>query len=106
MTYSVQIVRLRDWLERLDPLFRQHYAEMNERMHGLGVHCSDYNPRVDKYVEIGLGGVADVVDAVDEAHCTMHDACSFRKHFHCNDWLNPRNDSLLCKCQTSEHDRN
>ena len=48
----------------------------------------------------------DVVDAVDEAHCTMHDACSFRKHFHCNDWLNPRNDSLLCKCQTSEHDRN
>ncbi len=56
MTYTVSVVPLRAWLERLDPLFRRHYAEMRERMLGLGVACSDYNPRVDKYVEASEGG--------------------------------------------------
>ena len=56
MNYTVRMVRLAEWLERLDPIFRQHYGEMWERMAGIGVKMSPYNPRVDKYLEANDGG--------------------------------------------------
>lgn len=37
------------WHDRLDPLYRQHYAEMQERMERDGMPIPDYDPRLDVY---------------------------------------------------------
>ena len=56
MNYIVRLVPLKDWLVRLEPLFRRHYAEMTRRLESLGLEVSPYNPRVDKYLEASIGG--------------------------------------------------
>lgn len=33
----------------IEPLYRQHYAEMCARLESLGQVCSPYNPRLDQY---------------------------------------------------------
>lgn len=56
MSYTVRQVRLLDWLDKLHPLCRRHYAEMQQRLAETGVTVSDYNPRVDEYVKASEGG--------------------------------------------------
>ncbi len=34
----------------IEPLYREHYAEMKARKESLGLSVSDYNPRLDQYV--------------------------------------------------------
>lgn len=40
----------------LEPLYRQHYRAMQERLSGQGVPLSDYNPRLSEYVKASAGG--------------------------------------------------
>lgn len=56
MRYQVHIVSFREWLPRLEHIFRQHYKEMSERLIALGVNVSPYNPRYEKYIEASDGG--------------------------------------------------
>jgi ribosomal protein S18 acetylase RimI-like enzyme len=40
----------------LDPLYRQHYAEMKARLDADGIPIGDYNPRLAQYFEAMDGG--------------------------------------------------
>lgn len=59
MSYEI---KLRDYgwgpdsYRELEPLYRQHYAEMVERLELQGIPCSPYNPRLDQYEAASKGG--------------------------------------------------
>lgn len=56
MSYTFHLGRFKETYEELEPLYRQHYAEMTERLEAAGIPCSPYNPRLDEYIKAGDGG--------------------------------------------------
>ena len=56
MTYTIALEKFTHTYRELEPLYRQHYAEMTERLAGQGVVYGPYNPRLDKYGEACEGG--------------------------------------------------
>lgn len=40
----------------LEPICREHYAEMTARLEGLGLKVSPYNPRLDEYFKASKAG--------------------------------------------------
>jgi len=38
-----------DNYKEIEPLYRQHYAEMQARLHDDGIDVADYKPRLDEY---------------------------------------------------------
>ena len=56
MNYTITLENFRETYSELEPLYRQHYSEMVERLAGQGVHYSPYNPRLDEYIRAGDGG--------------------------------------------------
>ena len=42
--------------QELEPLYRQHYAEMRARLARDGIAVGDYNPRLDQYFAAFKGG--------------------------------------------------
>lgn len=53
-TFSREV--LRETYDELEPLYRQHYAEMVERLEADGRQCSPYNPRLDEYFKAADAG--------------------------------------------------
>lgn len=49
MNYTIKIEKLRDVYQELEPLYRQHYAEMATRLEGVNIEVSCYHPRLDEY---------------------------------------------------------
>jgi GNAT superfamily N-acetyltransferase len=56
MNYTITLENFRETYSELEPLYRQHYSEMVERLAGQGVQYSPYNPRLDEYIRAGDGG--------------------------------------------------
>jgi GNAT superfamily N-acetyltransferase len=56
MNYTITLEKFTENYRELEPLYRQHYAEMTERLAADGVEYSPYNPRLDKYGEACEGG--------------------------------------------------
>lgn len=57
MSYEITLEKFRDTYTELEPLYRQHYSEMIERLKADGVEdYSPYNPRLDEYVRASDGG--------------------------------------------------
>ena len=56
MSYTFHLGRHRDTFEELEPLYRQHYGEMVERLARDGIEYSPYNPRWDEYFKAGDNG--------------------------------------------------
>ena len=56
MSYEITIEKFAETYRELEPLYRQHYAEMTERLEETGVICSPYNPRLEEYARAGEGG--------------------------------------------------
>jgi GNAT superfamily N-acetyltransferase len=57
MNYEITLEKFRDTYAELEPLYRQHYSEMVERLKADGVeNYSPYNPRLDEYVRASDGG--------------------------------------------------
>lgn len=54
--YTIAQESLIDTYREIEPLYRQHYAEMTERLAQDGVHCSPYNPRLDLYFQAAERG--------------------------------------------------
>lgn len=52
----VTLEKFRDTYTELEPLYRQHYAEMQKRLADDGLSISDYNPRLDEYCKASDGG--------------------------------------------------
>lgn len=49
MTYTIGIENGHVAHPELDPLYREHYAEMQARLAGEGVSIGNYAPRLDEY---------------------------------------------------------
>lgn len=57
MSYEITLANFKDTYQELEPLYRQHYSEMLERLKADGVDdYSPYNPRLDEYIRAGEGG--------------------------------------------------
>ena len=57
MSYEITREKFKDTYLELEPLYRQHYSEMVERLEADGVEdYSPYNPRLDEYVRASEGG--------------------------------------------------
>ena len=56
MSYTFHLGKHRETLEELEPLYRQHYGEMIERLARDGIEYSPYNPRWDEYFKAGDNG--------------------------------------------------
>jgi len=56
MSYTFHLGRFKETYDELEPLYRQHYAEMCERLAKDGIQYPPYNPRLDKYIESGESG--------------------------------------------------
>ena len=51
MSYVMTVEKFTDTYLELEPLYREHYAEMVERLEGQGFKYSPYNPRLHEYGE-------------------------------------------------------
>lgn len=56
MPYSITLETFTPTYAELEPLYREHYAEMQARLAGEGVQIGPYNPRLDEYRKAGDGG--------------------------------------------------
>jgi L-amino acid N-acyltransferase YncA len=56
MSYTFHLGRFKETYEELEPLYRQHYAEMVARLEEQGIPCSPYNPRLEQYIKAGDEG--------------------------------------------------
>jgi len=57
MNYEITLEKFTDTYRELEPLYRQHYSEMLERLKNDGVeHHSPFNPRLDEYARASEGG--------------------------------------------------
>ena len=56
MSYTVALERISENYAEMEPIYRQHYAAMQERMAGSGVQMSGYAPRTKQYFEANDGG--------------------------------------------------
>jgi GNAT superfamily N-acetyltransferase len=56
MSYTFHLGKHRETFEELEPLYRQHYGEMIERLARDGIEYSPYNPRWDEYFKAGDNG--------------------------------------------------
>lgn len=56
MTYTMAREDFEMTYLEIEPLYRQHYAEMCARLEEAGQECSPYNPRLDEYVKACRGG--------------------------------------------------
>ena len=56
MSYEITIEKFKETYQELEPLYREHYGEMTNRLEESGLTCSPYNPRLDEYTKAGEGG--------------------------------------------------
>lgn len=56
MSYAVAIEPFDASYAELEPLYRQHYAEMQSRLALEGVSTAPYKPRIDEYSKANIGG--------------------------------------------------
>lgn len=68
MSYEISIERGDvNWFE-VEPLYRQHYAEMQARLARDGIEISDYNPRLNRYfASFADGGLINYIVRFDGA---------------------------------------
>jgi GNAT superfamily N-acetyltransferase len=56
VNYTMTVEKFTDTYRELEPLYRQHYKEMADRLSEAGIHYSPYNPRLDEYGRASDGG--------------------------------------------------
>lgn len=56
MSYTFQVEKWHENFPELEPIYRQHYADMLERLASQGIYYSPYNPRLDEYFKASQGG--------------------------------------------------
>ena len=49
MNYTMTVEKFTETYRELEPLYRQHYKEMTDRLGEAGIHYSPYNPRLGEY---------------------------------------------------------
>lgn len=76
MNYTFHLEKWHENWPELEPIYRQHYKEMTDRLAGQGINYSAFNPRLDKYREASEGGwlISYVVRKENNAvgYCTVY----------------------------------
>lgn len=47
--YTIKLEKFAPTYAEMEPIYKQHYEEMRNRLEGLGIPYSAYNPRLDQY---------------------------------------------------------
>ena len=90
MSYEITVEKFTDTYLELEPLYRQHYAEMVERLGGQGITYSPYNPRLHDYgAACERGGLLTFVLRYDG------EACGYANVYLTNDMHN--GDLISCE---------
>lgn len=56
MSYVITVEKFKATYNELEPLYRQHYKEMTDRLAVNGITYSPYKPRLEEYAKAGEGG--------------------------------------------------
>lgn len=56
MSYTIGLEGFDESYPELEPLYREHYKEMCDRLAEQGIEMSPYNPRLDEYSKASRGG--------------------------------------------------
>ena len=56
MSYTFSVEGFKKTYRELEPLYRQHYKEMTDRLSAAGINYSPYNPRLEEYGKASDGG--------------------------------------------------
>lgn len=56
MSYTITTENVETSYPEIEPLYREHYEEMSDRLRGLGQEVSAYAPRFDEYFKAANGG--------------------------------------------------
>ena len=87
MTYAITMGTIDSTLDELMPLYRQHYAEMMDRLASVGVQQSPFNPRVEAYSKASNEGwlLTFVLRNDDQAvgYCNVY----VTEDMHCRDLI-------------------
>jgi GNAT superfamily N-acetyltransferase len=54
--YTFGIELFHENYPEIEHLYKEHYAEMTDRLSANGFPCSPYNPRLDEYFKASVGG--------------------------------------------------
>lgn len=54
--YTYHLEKWHENWQELEPIYRQHYADMTERLAKQGIHYSPFNWRLDEYLRASNGG--------------------------------------------------
>lgn len=54
--YTIAVESLPEVYRELEPICREHYAEMTSRLKENGIEVSAYNPRLEEYFKASRGG--------------------------------------------------
>lgn len=70
MTYAIALEKFTETYRELEPLYRQHYLEMTERLATQGIVYGPYAPRLFEYEKSCNGGwLLNFVLRIDGAAC-------------------------------------
>lgn len=83
MSYEINVEKFTDTYLELEPLYRQHYAEMVERLDGQGITYSPYNPRLHEY-----GAACERGDLITYVLRHDREACGYANVYLTNDMHN------------------
>lgn len=83
MTYEIRIENFKETYSELEPLYRQHYSEMSERLREEGIEISDYAPRLHEY-----GAACDRGDLITYVLRFNGVACGYSNIYLTNDMHN------------------
>lgn len=83
MNYEITIEKFTDTYLELEPLYRQHYSEMVERLAGQGITYSSYNPRLHDY-----GAACERGDLITYVLRLDGQACGYANVYLTNDMHN------------------
>jgi len=67
LTYCIALERFDLNYDEMEPIYRQHYAEMNARLEADGLPTSPFNPRLDQYFQAARDGwLLNIIARTDE----------------------------------------
>lgn len=82
--YSVELADFRDSYQRVEKLYREHYAEMSLRLESIGVATSPFNPRLDQYFAASdRGDLKNFIlrcDGEDVGYCNIYITRDMHNH--------------------------
>jgi len=87
MSYTFSIENGAENYLEIEPIYRQHYAEMQERLAGEGIPIGPYDPRLDRYFESWNSGYLLNYIARCDGEAVGYSNIYLTHDMHCNEFI-------------------